>query len=324
MKKVTKILMLPLMLFAFACSSSDSDTNESQYEKQGGKTDEAPSLEMNSKTSESSKDKSTNGFISSSAAVETGDTTRKFIRTAEMKFRVSDVTQATYQIEDLIGDLDGFVTHTRLKSNINRKEVTALSPDSSLETIWFSVSNNMTLRVPNTKLDTTLKSIAKLIDYMDYRIINSKNVALEILSNKLKQKRAKLSESQQTTVVKSEDKNVITSRKSKDNPLKKQIMADEAKLANLSLENQIKFSTIRLSIYQREETKRWMIPNDKNIDEYKPGFGSKLMESLRQGWDILAAFIIFITKLWGLLLLGIIIYVLIKMYGHKLKIKPRK
>ena len=324
MKKVTKILMLPLMLFVFACSSSDSDTNESQYEEQGGKTDEAPSLEMNSKTSESSKDKSTNGFISSSAAVETDDTTRKFIRTAEMKFRVSDVTQATYQIEDLIGDLDGFVTHTRLKSNINRKEVIALSPDSSLETIWFSVSNNMTLRVPNTKLDTTLKSIAKLIDYMDYRIINSKNVALEILSNKLKQKRAKLSESQQTTVVKSEDKNVITSRKSKDSPLKKQIMADEAKLANLSLENQIKFSTIRLSIYQREETKRWMIPNDKNIDEYKPGFGEKLMESLRQGWDILAAFIIFITKLWGLLLLGIIIYVLIKMYGHKLKIKPRK
>lgn len=341
MNKLTKIVMFSLMFLAAACSSSDSDKNGSQYEEQSMDTDEAPSSMMNPKTNESSngfisssatshknsqnrKRKSANGFISSSAAAENGDTSMKFIRTAKMKFRVTDVTKATYQIEDLVKDFDGFVTHTHLNSNINRKDVTALSPDSSLETIWYSVSNNMTLRVPNTKLDTTLKSIANLIDYMDYRIINAKNVALDILSNKLKQKRAKLSESQQTTVVESGDKNVITSRKSRDNPLRKQIMADEAKLANLYLEDQIKFSTIQVSIYQREETKRWLIPNDKNIDAYKPGFGERFIVSLQRGWEILAAFILFITKLWGLLLLGIIVYVLYKLFGHKLKIKPRK
>ena len=76
-----------------------------------------------------------------------------------------------------------------------------------------------------------------------------------------------------------------------------------------------------LSIYQRQENKRWVIFNDKNIDAYEPSFGRQLLESLKFGWDILEAILVFITKLWGLFLFAFIIYVLYKTFGHKLKIK---
>lgn len=317
------ILTIALAVFVFACSRSDReermDTSK-EYSAEGAPTQEQISEEEESKTE--STEKTINGFISSSAAVETGkDTTRRFIRTAEMKFRVKNVAQMTYQIEGLTLRFDGFVTYTNLASNINHKTITALSADSSLETIYYTVSNVMTLRVPNTKLDTTLKTIATLIDYLDYRIINARDVALEILSNKLKQDRMKKTETQHTTVIESGNKNVLKSQHTGENPLYKQEISDEAKLANLSLEDQINFSTIHLSIYQREETKRWVIPNDKNIDAYEPGFGAQLLESLKYGWNILERFIVFLAKLWGLFLFGFVIYILYKKFGHKLKIK---
>lgn len=324
MKTTAKILFTSgLTLFMINCSSDRRERMDASKEYS---EEMAPAQDLNS-TDEEAKEKSTqantiNGFISSSAAVETGkDTTRKFIRTAEMKFRVKNVAQTTYRIEDLTSGFDGFVTYTYLKSDIDRKTITALSADSSLETIYFTVYNNITLRVPNTKLDTTLKTIATLIDYLDYRVINARDVALEILANKMKQDRMSISETQHTTVVESGGKNVLKSQITNDNPLYKQEVSDEAKLANLSLDDQIKFSTIKLSIYQRQEIKRWVIPNDKNIDAYEPGFGAQLLESLKYGWDILERFIVFIAKLWGFILFALLVYIFYKKFGHKLKIK---
>ena len=323
MKPTDKIILaIGLTIFIFSCSSNKQEEMESKdYSASRQEESLADSISGNANTTENT----INGFIFSSAAVETGnDTTRKFIRTAEIKFRVKNVAQTTYQIEDMTAHFEGFVINTDLESEINRRTTTALSADSSLETIYYTVTNTMTVRVPNVKLDTTLKSIAKLIDYLDYRIINARDVALEILSNKMKQERMKMTETQSTTTVESGGKNVVKSQHTQESPLYKQAVSDEAKLANMSMDDQIKFSTITLSIYQREETKRWVIPNDKNIDAYKPIFWTQLIEAFKYGWGILVAFITFLVKLWGIFLFGIIVYVLYKMYGHKLKIKPRQ
>jgi hypothetical protein len=65
-------------------------------------------------------DTSPSAMISSSAAVENNkDTTRKFIRTAELKFKVKSVVEATNDIERIIGSYGGFVTYTELKSSVN-------------------------------------------------------------------------------------------------------------------------------------------------------------------------------------------------------------
>ena len=131
------------------------------------------------------------GFMSSSAAKVNKDSTRKFVRTAEMKFKVKDVRKATFSIEDIIARHDGFVTYTNLNSTVDYKTYTAMSPDSMLETWFYTVANDMVVRIPNTTLDTTLKEIARHIDYLDYRVIKAEDVTLNMLSNQLMQMRLK-------------------------------------------------------------------------------------------------------------------------------------
>jgi hypothetical protein len=265
---------------------------------------------------------SVNGYVSSSAAVETGkDTARKFIRTADMKFRVKNVAKVTYQIEDLTNQTNGFVAYTNLVSNIDDQNTTPISADSILETIHYTVSNTMKLRVPNTKLDSTLKAIANFIDYLDYRIIQANDVGIEILSNQFVRKRVGKHEERLKTAINSRGKKLNETTTAEETLFNKQELSDNALISNLSLQDQINFSTIQLLIYQRQEVKRWVILNDKNIDAYEPNFGSRLFESLKYGWNILEDFIILISKLWGLLLFALVIYVSYKKFGHKLKMK---
>src|SRR5687768_11819658 len=61
------------------------------------------------------------GFISSSAARTHSDTSRKFVRTANMRFRVKDVRQSTFAIEDIVDGFEGFVSYTTLNSSVSSR-----------------------------------------------------------------------------------------------------------------------------------------------------------------------------------------------------------
>jgi hypothetical protein len=262
---------------------------------------------------EEKNDSTSNAFISSSAAVENKkDTTRKFIRTAELKFKVKSVIKSTYDIENITNRQGGFVTYTNLTSTIEQVTTTAVSADSSLVSTYYTVTNLITLRVPNTRLDTTLKEIALNIDYLDYRIIKAEDVALDILSNTLTQKRSAKNEERLTAAIDKRGKKLGETAYAEEILLNKQEDADRAKISNLSLADQINFSTVNLSIYQREALKREVIANDKNIDAYEPGFGKKLVEALKTGWDVLAEIIVFVTKLWGVFLFAIVSFIIYK------------
>ena len=99
--------------------------------------------------------------ISSSAAVENKNSDRKFVRTVDVKFKVKNVAKSTYAIEEATSKFGGFVTYTNLQSNIYDEDKTKVSQDSTLVTTKYKVDNNITIRVPNTKMDTVIKTIAK-------------------------------------------------------------------------------------------------------------------------------------------------------------------
>ena len=266
------------------------------------------------------KDSTSNAFISSLAAVENRkDTTRRFIRTADLKFKVKSVIKSTYDIENITNRQGGFVTYTNLTSDISNVANTTVSADSSLETTYYTVTNSITLRVPNVKLDTTLKEISNNIDYLDYRIIKAEDVALQILSNKLTQKRSVKNEERLANAINNRGRKLNETTIAEEILLNKQEQADNAKISNLSLTDQIKFSTINLSIYQRQTIRRELISNDKNIEAYEPGFGMKILEALKFGWDMLETLLVFLTKLWGLFLFAILVYFFYKKYGRKQK-----
>jgi hypothetical protein len=255
--------------------------------------------------------------ISSSAAVEKEGSTRKFIRTADLKFKVKNVTQSTYVIESITNKFDGFVTYTNLQSNIIDKFETKVSQDSTLETIRYNVENNITIRVPNKRLDTVIKTIARQIDFLDYRIIKADDVSLKMLSNQLSQKRSNNNEKRIEKAIDTKGKKINDIMDAETNLAGQKEQNDTAKLDNLSIQDQVNFSTLTIQIYQHESVKQEMNANTKDYNYYKPNIGIRILDSLKTGWYVLQDIIVFLFQIWWLLFISIGGFLLYKKYFKK-------
>ncbi len=260
-----------------------------------------------------------NAFMSSSAAKENGDSNKKFIRTAEMKFKVKDVRKASFSIEDLVAKWDGFVTYTNLNSTVDYKTYTPVSADTTLEMVFYTVANDVVIRIPNTSLDTVLKEIARHIDYLDYRVIKAEDVSLNMFSNLLVQKRLQVHSKRLVNAIDEQGKKLNQTSDAEDNLLNKTIRSDEARLENMRLQEQVSFSTIKLNIYQRQAIKRELVGNYKNTDEYTPSLRHRIKEALKLGWAICENIIVFFFEIWWLLLLIVGLWIAFKKYVLKKK-----
>lgn len=311
MKKALVISAISLSVITFSCGANmeHDPYRESVSESSAYYSDSLVEYDDYEKE-ETQKDKKDLNSMSSSAAVENNkDSIRKFIRTANIKFKVKDVVTSTYAIEDIVNKHNGFVTYTNLSSTITKVETTPISADSSLETTYYTVINSLTLRVPNTKLDTTLKDISKYVDFLDFRIIQADDIHLSLVANQMKQKRSEENEEILTEKVKSSSSNndyatakIIESKE----------QADQAKLAKLQMMDLVNYSTVTIFIYQRESLKREVIQNNDNIEAYEPSFGSKVGSSLKTGLKGLEAIALFLITIWPLLIMGIIGYIVYK------------
>lgn len=301
-----KIACLSLALVA--CKKNEESASASA-DSVGSYTTEEKSAPLANSNVESS--------ISSSAAVVDPKSNRKFVRTADLKFRVKNVTKVTYQIEDIVNRMNGFVTNTQLSSSIDYTNSQQISADSTLESTFYTVNNSMTIRVPNVKLDTTLKQIAKLIDYLDYRNISADDVSLQILSNNLTQKRTAQQEERMRKAIDERGKKLNETMNAEENVYDHQQRADEALIQNLSLKDQIQYSTINLSLYQKQDVMREFVANPKNIAAYEPSFAFKLWDSVSYGFEMLEAFILLLVKIWWIIIIGVLVYVFIKRHRNK-------
>jgi len=309
--KTIHLAIACLLLTAYSCGSGAS------YKDEAPNSETAAAISVMDKAkSDSSSD---NGFISSTAAqVTKRDSTRKFIRTAEMKFKAENVYRSTYVIEDIIAKHNGFVTLSELRSTVSYTNKTLVSADSSLETTYYTTQNNMSMRVPNTSLDSVLKEIATQIAFLDYRIIKAEDVSLQLMANKWSQKRAERHHDRLENAIDTKAKKLRETTEAEESLSGKEELADYNKMSNLSLIDQVNYSTINLQVYQRETIKNELVANEKSIRAYEPGFFSKIRDSLMAGWLFLEGFILFLCKIWPLYPIAFITWFLLKKYyGRK-------
>ena len=255
--------------------------------------------------------------VSSSAAVEQKDSKQKFIRTADIKFKVKNVVKSTYAIENATQKFGGFVSYTNLQSTINNQIKTKISQDSTLETTKYTVENNITIRVPNTQLDTVIKTIAKQIEFLDFRVIKADDVSLKLLSQQLSKKRSATTEKRIEKAIDSKGKKINDIVEAENTLANQKEANDNNTIENLSLQDQINFSTITLQLYQNETVKQEIIASEKDSSSYKPNLGIQILDSLKTGWYILETIFVFMITIWPLLLIGFGGFFLYKKYGKK-------
>ena len=298
MKTIAKLGWTTLVIIAllYSCKKADTATGEATADYQN--------------TADSTA-------VSSSAAVEKTDSKQKFIRTADIKFKVKNVVRSTYAIENTVQKFGGFVTYTNLQSTIQNQIKTKISQDSTLETTKFTVENNITIRVPNTQLDTVIKSIAKQIDFMDFRVIKADDVSLKLLSNQLSQKRSAIIEKRVEKAIDEKGKKINDIIEAENTLANQKEANDNRTIDNLSLQDQINFSTVTLQLYQNETIRQEIMASEKNSNSYKPNLGIQILDSLKNGWYVFESIFVFLITLWPFVLIGSGGFFLYKRYIKK-------
>ncbi|NHM07379.1 DUF4349 domain-containing protein [Flavobacterium sp. CYK-4] len=239
---------------------------------------------------------------------------RKFIRTAELKFKTKNVSQSTDAIEETVRIAGGFVQDSELESTINQQFSTKISQDSTLETTKYTVENNIVLRVPNRQFDFVLKSIAKEITFLDSRHLKADDVALQLLANEMASRRSNQHQKRLEKAIdtKGQKLNQITEAENAVNQTG--TAQDEKKIENLALQDQVNFSTITLHLYQKETIKQEVVAREKDASDYQPQLGIQLVDALKSGWYVLESVFVFLVRIWSLILIVLVLFLAIRKY----------
>lgn len=253
---------------------------------------------------------SVSSLISSSASkVNKADSNHTFIRTANIKFKVKDVRKATFTIEDVVSRHNGFVTFTNLTGNLTYKQETKVSEDSLMEATHYNVDNSLTIRVPNTQLDSVLREIAPLMEFLDHRTIKADDIKFTLLSNQLAEKRYAQHKQRFTNAIDTKGKKLRETAGAEDDLLAKQESADNTRIETMELLDQVNYSTVTLYIYQPETITYALIAGPKTIEPYKPSFLKQLGAAFVSGWHMFEELILFFAQIWGVLLIAFLLFI---------------
>lgn len=255
----------------------------------------------------------------SSSAATYKDSSRRFVRTGDLRFRTDDVVKSSFAIEALVARHGGYVASTHLATEVQSRYNTPISADSLLETTRYTVVNRLTVRVPSAELDTTLKSLIGLVDFLDHRTLAATDVRIALLRDKLTRGRLAKHDKRLSEAIDEKDAKLKETVTAEERLIDRQQQADEATLNSLELEDRIAFSTLTLDIYQREKMRRELLPNEQNIEAYEPGFFSKAAEALKTGWEVLKDIALTLLRSWSVVLLVIVAFVLYRKVVRRAK-----
>lgn len=227
---------------------------------------------------------------------------KSFIRSATCKFKVKDVLNTTNDIENIIESNGGFITSAEMKSNKDFSNKINVSEDSALTITAYTVSNDITLRIPNDKMDNTLRSIGKYIEYADYRIIKAEDVSLQLKAAERTASRLEKQEHLLTEAIGKNQKKLSDTKDVVQEIINADEKADNTDLNSLAMKDDVVYSTVSLTLYQDQTIKKEMSAIIPVADEYRPGFGKRIMMGFADGWKIIEELLVFVSKMWGLVL----------------------
>jgi hypothetical protein len=230
---------------------------------------------------------------------------RKFIRKAELNFKVKNVQASTNVVEDLVEKYKGFVIKSQLTTNVLNTNEVEISEDSVLLNKSYNISNEITLRIPNEYFEKVQRDIQPLMTFLDNRTVTSEDVSLNLMASKLRKNRYTKFEKRYEKTIDTKGKKLTETATAEENLFNHQSEADITQVETLRTKDEVNYSTITLHIYQPVAVIQEMLPNIENTHAFKPNLFIRLWQSIREGWYILEEILVALTRLWFLILLGI-------------------
>ncbi len=230
----------------------------------------------------------------------------KMIKTADMRFRVKDVQRTKEDLSKILKSDGGLVMEVAINSTIQNTEKVKFSADSLKEITSYRKDGYIVAKIPSNKLDEFTNKVANAAVFVDNQSLKMEDRTLSYLANKMKSDNAKEAVTQIKKASVKKGANVETSLYIKDNDV-------DRKIENISIDNQVRFSTITLSFYQDNTIKTMIIAND-NLYDYKPSFFRRLGLNLIDGLNYFKEFFLFLANFWMFFALGVAAYFGIRYY----------
>ena len=235
---------------------------------------------------------------------------RKIIRTANIKTKVANTEQATYKIERIARQFDGFVTKTDLESRIIGENSTPISSDSVLQIRQYEVSNTISLRIPTHRLDTFLNEISSVYKFLDYRRVHADDMTADFLSNEMRALARTHSAQRIENASDNKGKHLDNIVEAEQTALAMNDAKIDQKIKNMETDYSIQYSLVNMEVYQ-EAVISQSVKVNPSVLEPSPNFSYRFQEALLRGWTVLMGLVLLIVNLWSVILialLGLFIY----------------
>ncbi|MES2651768.1 MAG: DUF4349 domain-containing protein [Bacteroidota bacterium] len=243
--------------------------------------------------------------------IAANDTIPKIIKTADMRFKVKDVQQTKSYLSTIIKSEGGMIAEFSINSTIEKSDKVKYSIDSLKEITSYRKEGILIAKIPSEKLDEFTNAVAKNAVFVDHQSMKMDDQSITYLANTLKTQNRVAALNTINKTAKKQSNNVESSLYIKDDYIDKQI-------ENININNRVKFSTITLNFYQDNTIKTLIIGND-NLYDYRPGFFQRLGLNVVDGWVYFKEFILAISHLWMLAVLGFTVY-----FGSRYYIRRKK
>ena len=282
MKALYCLYILSFSLFIFSCNSSAIKQQE-----------EVVAL---------SDTTSVNGF--------SGDEV-KLVKTAGLHCKVHDVEKSTRAVSAIAQQFDGMVFNLSMEYEETGRNELPLSADSLMIVTVATPQANMTIRMPSQNLEAFMYGVADIGYFTRSSTLNIDNRSLQYLENNLKQQ-------SRTAVITGSslrrDKSFTHTRaiQVKDDVIDKQ-------LANKSIDAQVNYSTVSLTLYQNQVIRKEVVANYA-VADYQLPFSQRLGNAISNGWQMFQSFLLVLAHLWMFVFITAGGYFYYRFLQHKRKL----
>lgn len=204
---------------------------------------------------------------------------RKLIKNGNIAFETEDLAKTKTNILNIVKQYEGYISNENENTYGDRKTI------------------NLTLRIPSESFDSILEGISKNASKLDNKDIRITDVTEEFLDVEARLKNKKELEIKFLDILKkAKSVQEILNVERELNKLREEIESTEGRLKYL--QNQVAFSTLRVSFYKTSYT---------NIS-----FGSKILEGFKNGVENLKGFFIGIINVWPFIILFVLILIILR------------
>jgi hypothetical protein len=227
--------------------------------------------------------------VADNAMVENNNLERKIIRTGRIEFLTADAAETARLLGRVVAQFNGWIGDESSHNYDSYDDV--------------STRYSVTVRSPAKYFDALLDSLAGNAEKVEYKSITAQDVTEEFIDVEARLAVKKELENRYKDLLKQAVKveEILSIEKELGN-LRSDIESIEGRYKYL--QNQVAFSTLDITYYEE--------------DEGSFGFGSKVVDGLANGWDMILWFFIGVINLWAFIILGaLLVYLFIKWRRRK-------